>query len=279
MKIKIRNELILLNLLVLVLIIAVNLLSSSGLRIALGIPFLLFIPGYTLVEAFFPRREGMDAIERIALSFGFSIAVVPLIGFILNYTPWGINVEPVLYSVSAFILITSTIAWLKRRRLPEQERFNIEFQLRLPDWGGNVRERVLSIVLVISIMGMLGVLGYIITTPRAGEKFTEFYVLGEAGEAADYPLALKVGEVGKVVVGIINHEYQNTSYSIEIRSSGILTKKLGPWTLEHNQKWEQEVSVIPDKVGDNQKIEFLLYKNGEDEPTSSPLYLWIDVME
>jgi len=279
LKIRIRNELILLNLVVLVLIIAIILFPSNGLRIALGIPFLLFFPGYTLMVAMFPRRERMDALEKTALSFGFSIAVVPLIGLILNYTPWGVNVEPVLYSVSAFILATSTIAWLRRRGLPDQEWFGIEFQLGLPGLGTTMRHKVLSIILLITIFGVLGTLGYVITTPRMGDKFTEFYILGEAGEATDYPLALKVGEAGKVVVGIINREYQDVSYSIEIRLSGIVTEKLGPWTLEHEQKREEMVNFVPDRAGNNRKVEFLLYKNGDAEPTSSPLYLWIDVTD
>ena len=69
----------------------------------------------------------MGVLERIALSFAMSIAVVPLLGLILNYTPWGIRLEPILYSVASFILITSIIAWLRQKRLPQAERFGIEF--------------------------------------------------------------------------------------------------------------------------------------------------------
>jgi uncharacterized membrane protein len=61
-----------------------------------------------------------------------SIAVVPLVGLILNYTQWRIRTEPVLYSITLFIFITSIIAWLRRGQLPEPERFGVEFQMRLP---------------------------------------------------------------------------------------------------------------------------------------------------
>ncbi|GAI01448.1 unnamed protein product, partial [marine sediment metagenome] len=106
------------------------------------------------------------------MSFGLSIAVVPLIGLILNYTPWGIRLESVLYSVASFILITSIIAWLRRGRLPEPERFGIEFQMRLPGWGGGVWDRMLSIILALAILGALGMLGYAIASPKVGERFT-----------------------------------------------------------------------------------------------------------
>ncbi len=68
------------------LVAIIILFPSNILRIILGLPFLLFFPGYTLVAALFTRKEGMGSIERVALSFGLSIAVVPLIGLILNYT-------------------------------------------------------------------------------------------------------------------------------------------------------------------------------------------------
>ena len=97
MAIRVKNELIPLNLLVIALVAIIILFPSNILRIILGLPFLLFFPGYTLVAALFTKKEGMGSIERVALSFGLSIAVVPLIGLILNYTPWGIRTEPVLY--------------------------------------------------------------------------------------------------------------------------------------------------------------------------------------
>ncbi|MCK4222104.1 MAG: DUF1616 domain-containing protein, partial [Dehalococcoidia bacterium] len=62
------------------------LFTTGPLRIVLGLPFLLFSPGYALIAALFPKKGSLDGIERIALSFGLSIAVVPLIGLILNYT-------------------------------------------------------------------------------------------------------------------------------------------------------------------------------------------------
>ncbi len=72
-----------------------------------------------------------------------------------------------------------------------------------------MRDRVLkllSIVLIIALLGALGALGYFIAAPKVGGKFTEFYILGQGDKAADYPRELKIGQAGKVVVGIINHE-------------------------------------------------------------------------
>lgn len=278
MKIKIRHELIPLNLLVFVLVAAITFIPSNGLRIALGLPFLLFFPGYTLMTALFPKKERVSAVERTALSFGMSLAIVPLIGFILNYTPWGIRLEPILYSVTLFIVITSIIGWLRRRRLPEQERFSIEFQMKMPAWGGGTWNRVFSIILVVVILGALGSLSYFIAKPKV-ETFTEFYILGLDGKAIDYPKEIRVGEEGKIIAAIVNHEHEVVSYRVEVRIDEVKNNEVGPFVLDNEQKWEGIVSFTPDKAGDNQKVTFFLYKNGEDEPYLKPLHLWIDVIE
>jgi len=51
----------------------------------------LFIPGHVAVEALFPKSREIDAIERFALSVELSLALVPLIRLLLNYTPSGIS--------------------------------------------------------------------------------------------------------------------------------------------------------------------------------------------
>ena len=54
------------------------------LRIIFGSIFILFLPGYAWSFIFFKKGK-IDLIERIALSFGLSIALVPLTVFYLNY--------------------------------------------------------------------------------------------------------------------------------------------------------------------------------------------------
>lgn len=143
---------------------------------------------------------------------------------------------------------------------------------------GGIRDRALSIILVIAILGAIGALGYVIATPKAGEKFTEFYLLGLSGEAADYPKELAVGEEGEVIVGIINREHDSVTYRVEIVIEGVKNNEVGPVTLEHNEKWERIVGFTPNRAGDNQKVEFLLYRQGQNE-VYQRLHLWVDVAE
>src|SRR3989304_2036405 len=93
------------------------LFSSTPLRIVFGLPFVLFLPGYALIAALFPRKDDLDGIERIALSFGLSIAVVPLIGLALNYTPFGIRLVPIAIALSVFTVASTGAAHWRRNNL------------------------------------------------------------------------------------------------------------------------------------------------------------------
>ncbi|RLG40826.1 MAG: hypothetical protein DRN78_05035 [Thermoproteota archaeon] len=83
------------------------------LRYVLGTAFVLYIPGAVLIEALYPSSE-LEPLERFALSIGLSLAIVPLIGLILNYTPWGIRIGPVLYSLVLFSLVMGFIAMIRK---------------------------------------------------------------------------------------------------------------------------------------------------------------------
>jgi len=63
----------------------------------------------------------MDTIERIALSFGMSLTLVPLVGLILNYTPWGIRLTPITLSLLSLTIVFATTAVLREYQAKAQE--------------------------------------------------------------------------------------------------------------------------------------------------------------
>ena len=255
--------------------------ASGALRIALGLLFLLLFPGYILLSALFPKRGSLTGIERIVLSFALSIAVTSLIGLILNYTPWGISLYPILISVTLFILVASTVAWYRQQRLPPAERFSVAVDISLPKWGkmGSL-DKVLSISLMVVILVALGCLGYVIAIPKERERFTEFYILSVDGKAENYPKQVTQGETVKLIIGIVNHEHEATRYRVDIKIDGNQVGQTRTKALAHGQKWEEIVSFIPQKSGKRQKVEFWLYKDDNTEPCfKDPLHLYIDVSE
>jgi len=261
-------------------------LSSSPIRTVMGLPMVLFLPGYALIAALFPGKDDLDGIERIALSFGLSIAVVPLIGLGLNYTPWGIRLVPVLISLSAFTVAMSLIA-IDRRKRQEDNAFTVPFRQMYVSLREEVTagpqsrlDRILSIVLVISILLSVVTLVYVVVTPKQGERFTEFYILGSGGMADNYSTNLVAGESVDVVVGIVNHEYAPLNYSLELRLNNEtmdIPDSYRHISLEHNDTWEQPLSFAPELTGSDMKLQYLLYREDNMSQSYRDLHLWINV--
>ncbi|MHC1631186.1 MAG: DUF1616 domain-containing protein [Methanotrichaceae archaeon] len=99
-----------------VIFIIIPPLNETPVRALLGFPLVLFAPGYVFVSALFPENDELDDIERLALSIGLSICIVVFVGLGLNYTPWGIRLEPILFSIAAFTLVFTMISAHRRIR-------------------------------------------------------------------------------------------------------------------------------------------------------------------
>jgi len=92
-------------------------------RYILGTIFVLWLPGFSFIKALFPTEAtdkkssgNIDSIERIALSIGLSLALVPIVGLLLNYTPWGIRLTPIVLSLLALTTIFATAAIIREHQ-------------------------------------------------------------------------------------------------------------------------------------------------------------------
>jgi len=269
-----------------VIFIIVPPLSNTWIRTVLGLPMVLFFPGYALIAALFSKKDDLDGIERIALSFGLSIAVVPLLGLGLNYTPWGIRLIPILVTLVIFTLIMCAITIYRRSELPEGEVFSVPFTAFFASIHEEIFtkpesrvDRILTVILVISIIASVVMLVYVIVTPKQGEKFTEFYILGPGGMADDYPVEFILGDSGTVIVGVVNHEYALINYSLALVLENESLNRNQEIMLAHNETWEQPVTFTPDRAGTDMKLQFLLYMENNFTVPYRDLHLWIDVSE
>ncbi len=110
--------------------------NKTFLRVVLSLPLLFFIPGYVLMAALFPRKEGLDGVERVLFSFGSSLAMVSFVGFGLNFTDYGITLIPVISVLYVLILLIAGVSIVRRGRTPEQDRFTVNWNR----WIKSIRE-------------------------------------------------------------------------------------------------------------------------------------------
>ncbi len=274
---KVDKDLLLINFLSAVLILALVFVPDSSLRIAIGLPFVLFFPGYALICTLFPGNSDLDGVERMAFSIGLSLAVVSLIGLVLNYTPFGIRLYPIVVSLFLFTLLMSILSIYKRDKLPSESRFVPHISVKIPEWRALIMSnKLMSVGLVSCIVVAGGLTAYVASMPRVGERFTEFYVLGSGEKIENYPTNLTLGESGTVILGIVNHEYEEVAYRIVIKLDNATIGTIDNIILNHETKWEKKYTVMPEKSGEKMKLEFLLFREYLDDSYHS-LHLWITV--
>lgn len=269
---------------ILTLIFVLNpLLSETVIRVVLGIPMFLFMPGYVLMAVLLPKTNELEGIERIALSFGLSIAAVPLLGLFLNFT-FNTRLLTILLTLCIFTLIFIFIAAFRLGRVPEDERFSVPFDKiqKVITEEFNVSkgksDKILAWILILSIVLAIGMMIFVILTPKIGEKFTEFYILGPNGKAENYPSQLKYGSNVSVLVGVVNHEYTRVNYTVKVVLDTEILNETG-FYLDHNNTWENYISFPPDKEGIEMEIEFWLFKDDDFSSPYRDLHMWVNVTQ
>jgi uncharacterized membrane protein len=270
------NELLLVPPLLIVLLLVIVISPSNALRIVLGLPLVLFLPGYTLLAALFVRKARLKGLDRLALSFAASVAIVPLIGLVINYLAGGIGLPSFFVVIALFVLVASAVAWIRRGRLAAGERFSVILRWPRSAPGGGILKNFPSIVVALAALAVVASLVYIIVTPKIQESFTEFYISG-ISDVSGYPPELKVNEEQKVRVTVVNREGRTLDYRIEGSYNGKEIGQVGPLLLEDGQMYEAKIGFRPAVPGPGQEVEFSLYINDDTEPYLEPLRLTFDV--
>ena len=281
------------------------LLNATPLRIILALPLVLFIPGYCIVAALYPKDHDIELIERIALSFGLSIVVVPLIGYGLNFTPWGIRLDPLVIALCLFTLVMIGSAQYRRSQIPLTERFSTPFS----EIAGAMKkelfpattsrfDRLLGVILLAGIVAAALTTIFVFSIPKGGEQYSEFYLLDENRTTAQYPNLTIVGQEYPMYVGVGNYESRNITYTIETwkmrtefnnvtNTTSIIAmdpKDRLTITLADNEKKIIPYNLSVDK-NDYTRVDFLLFNEsvpgfevtGSDRINASyrNLHLWV----
>lgn len=215
---------------------------GTPLAAALGLPLLLFAPGYVLVSALFPgaapedtvdaadgskpteiRGRGLPATERAALGFGGSVALLPVVGLALAASPWPIEPPTVLLSVAGETAGLAAVGAARRFRRPAERRFSVSLRARFGDArralsGGSPTDRALSVGLAVAVVAAVAAMGYAVAVPGPGQQYTGVSLLAQnetgALVADDYPRNFEAGSSRPLVVELSNREGERTSYSV-----------------------------------------------------------------
>lgn len=276
---------ILASILIATLALALELLSPlSNLPMGRYIEYVaaVLLPGPILVSAIYPGRDDLRGLERAVYSFGIGALLIFLAIVGLYFTPWGANLSTISMALSAFTLLVSPMAYLRRITLPRRRRFALGLGSDAGRWRTSHRsvlsDRIMALVVLVLLAASIFALAYIDGVPDQGKRLTEFYVLGPDGKASDIPASAVAGKPSTVIVGVANHEFKAVNYTLRLLfNSSILFQKV--MLLGHNQTWEHMVSFVLKDSGEKQRLEFMLYKESDLASPYKSQYVWINVSE
>lgn len=292
------------------------------LRVPLGFLFVFFLPGYAIQSALYPAsgldthnraqmenaetEPGPSPLERLVLTVGLSVVTVPLIGFVWNFTPWGIAAQQVLGSLVAVVVAAAVVGAYRRAKVRPEERFRLPLErISTEYWpaleGKTTREKRLNIAVALLVVLAVVAVGTAIATPKDGEEFTELYLLSEDPDsgrltASEYPSTFSPGESQELHVGIGNREEHPATYTVIVKIQELETvtgertvveeTELDRFstTIESGQSERISRTITPDLsvTGQNLRLAFLLY---EGTPAADPsvsnayreVHLWVNV--
>ncbi|WP_276274794.1 DUF1616 domain-containing protein [Haladaptatus sp. QDMS2] len=235
--------------------------NDTVIRTLIGLPLILFVPGYTLLLALYPHRHvvkeqvdgwtldddlegsvpvnrfvserGLSLGTRLALSFGLSLGLLAPLAIVLSVLGFAFTLETLLGSISVFILITLVVGSIRRRAVAPEDRFVLPIEA----WFSHVSSALfnadtkvdsalnlaLAIVVIISMVGF----AYALAVPNYGEQYTEFS-LGTQTAAGQfkftgYPTQFEQGVPQELVVAVSNQEGENTKYTVVVELQRVET--------------------------------------------------------
>ncbi len=293
------------------LVVAID--APAAIRMAIGGSALFVLPGYVLVAVLFPHRgpvaapgrlsslRGLDRVtarERMALSFGLSLAFLPVLGIGIALSPWGFSEAAIVGGLVTFVAVGGLIAALVRRRLPPQDRFRIP----LATWAGELRaalldgspgERTVNALVIASVVLALLTVGGALAMPQDGQTFTNFAVLTENDDgqliAGDYPSELGPNGSASLVTAVENHEQETINYTVVVTVERNASADASDRTVELDrysasvdpgERWSHRHAFQPTISGSQLRVHYYLYRGGAPADADAAtayrhLYFWL----
>lgn len=249
---------------------------GTAAALALGIPYLFFVPGFAVVRLVFWRNTSIEA--KFVLSMGLSILVVILLGLFLVLTPIGLNSDTTRASMIVFSLgavALEVLVWpadrddpkgAVRERRVKEEPFKVD----------KVVAAMLGTALVVSAIS----LGLIITAEYPSRTY---YAMTDELGSAKINTTYDVGTNLTLIIEMHNGEDGARVFSLNAFGANNTTVFGEQWfnnTLERGDTWNVSVTFHLDTPGVFRLVFMLYIQEDGSEPylySENPVQLWVDV--
>lgn len=224
--------------------------TDNPLRITGGLLLSMFVPGYALLKALYPRA--LSRAELFGLSVPLSFVLSILVGALVDMTPVGLSGTAIVLLLCVCTITFIAVAYARCLRAPG---------LKLRRIAG-VRERILvgapvvagGVVLI--GVGMIWAGASLVqaghTTPK---PFTALSVDGANGvQQPGVPLS----------VTLDNEEGQTMQYDLRVRVGGSDIGRVDDVQLDSGKRYTLQLPVLRDT--DTAGADVIAYRSGDDTP-------------
>ncbi|MFW6017605.1 MAG: DUF1616 domain-containing protein [Halapricum sp.] len=297
-------------------------------RTAIGVAVVLFVPGYLVLASVYPRQRAMADLndpvrskqsagqfyriahgnapswwERVYLSVGLSVAIVPLLGLLVTPITGSLSADSVLLALNVFVLLGSVTALVRRNMVPVSDRLSVPFSEVASTVSGlldgeSYADRALSTLFVLAIVVMAATMGYVVFAPGQGETYTSTALLTETQDgdfvASGYPDTVDPETGEQLALRVENNEGAETTYTAVAVLQRVDTSDQSTSITESErvfsaqqavapgETWTAEHRVQPTMTGEDLRLRYFVYR-GEppaevtEETAYRTLSLWLSV--
>lgn len=286
----------------------------SVVRVLVGLPFLLFAPGYVLSVAVFPRStteatndgasgladvngEALGGVERLVISCASSLIALAVVAFVSDATLWAIQPVPIVLGLGALTAVATAVALLRRQSVPSRFRPDPAGALNAIFGVKQHRDLVFVVALVVAVtVSAVGVV-YASSVEQSSEQFSEYALLSETESgkltATDHPSELPRDEPTTLHTYIENHQGHQVTYTVIVtlervgspNGDGTESRELARLTptLSAGESRSVQHTVSPTMTGEDLRLKYLFYSGEPPTDPSQPnsddsLHLWVDVV-
>lgn len=235
--------------------------AGEVVRVVVGLPFVLVLPGYVLSRAVLPRtvagsgHRGCSLLERICWTLALDVALLVAGALLLNALPAGLT-RTSWVVLGILVLLVAGLVAVRRERAPGSYRGGPRL---LPRTWPPPRRLVMSGAAVVIAGAAIGLAVFGEAT-KAAPGFSQLWLVPEApaGPAPAGPARAAASETAQL--GVYSDEDATRQFRVEVRPDGEPAQTWS-FSLDPGAQWQQSVEV-PGSV----RTEALLFRGTDPAP-------------
>lgn len=219
----------------------------------LCLPFVVFLPGYYVINSIIPQMDELTFLERAVCAIIISTTLTSIIGIIIMQVEGTLNTIHLTLAIIILTIIILIYYVSKIKKVDDDNRFYYK-----------KANTALIIVTIIALFGVI-ISGVYVQDQIINQGNTTFEVNGINKTAGDNGYVnFTSDEEVKLTLNLTNHQYENKNYTVQLQIINDTTNRT--FAQENITIKDGESKIIPVDLtmsAGQKDIQFILYENNK----------------